>query len=273
MVHRTDRRDFHSRAHEENFVGNIEHFARNDSFFAGNANIFRELRDRIAGDAGKNAGGQRRRIERAVVCQKNIHAGAFTDVAVGIERDAFGEAVEGRFHADKLRIHVVRGGFGHSRQGVRRNAGPGADADVHTFRERVGAEIGAPAPTGHVEIDRRIERVHTNIAIAAQNDGLHVARIHLVDANEFAGDVGEFVHGVGKLHAIDAGGIDQPLHVLADAEDGRALLGFVAANALENGGAVADDVRKNVQRGVVPVDPFSVVPDFLRRLNGHKCSP
>src|SRR5438876_261025 len=36
---------------------------------------------------------------------------------------------------------------------------------------------------------------------------------------------------------------------------------------------VAHHMRKNVQRGVVPIDPFSVVPDFLRRLNGHVRSP
>jgi hypothetical protein len=31
-------------------------------------------------------------------------------------------------------------------------------------------------------------------------------------------------------------------------------------------------VRKDVQLGVVPVDPLSVVPDFLGRLNWHKRS-
>jgi hypothetical protein len=47
------------------------------------------------------------------------------------------------------------------------------------------------------------------------------------------------------------------------------LLGFVAANALKDGGAVAHDVRKNVESGVLPVDPFSVVPDFFRLLDWH----
>src|SRR5690242_14508905 len=224
VVHRADGGDFHSRAHEENFVGDIEHLAGNDSFFAGDAEILREFANRIAGDARKNAGGQWRRVERAIVRQENVHAGAFADVAAGIERDAFGEAVEGRFHANELRVHVVCGGFGHGRQRVRGNARPGADADVHTFRERVRTEVGTPAPASHVEIDRRIERVHTNVAIAAKNYRLHVAGIHFVDAHQFAGDIREIVYGVGKLHAVNAGGVDEALHVFAEAENGRALL-------------------------------------------------
>jgi hypothetical protein len=36
------------------------------------------------------------------------------------------------------------------------------------------------------------------------------------------------------------------------------LLGFITADAFENGGAVADDVGEDVKLGVVPLDPFSV---------------
>ena len=57
--------------------------------------------------------------------------------------------------------------------------------------------------------------------------------------------------------------------MLAEAENGGALLGVVATDALEDGGAVAHDVRKNVEGGVVPIDPLSVVPDFFGFLDGH----
>src|SRR5260370_31833710 len=78
--------------------------------------------------------------------------------------------------------------------------------------------------------------------------------------------------GEGKLHAINVRGGDEALHVFAQAENGGALLRFIAANALEDRGAVTHDVRKHVKFGVVPIDPFTVVPDFLGRLNGHKSS-
>src|SRR5262249_39304344 len=124
----------------------------------------------------------------------------------------------------------------------------------------------------HIEVNGRIERVHASVAVAAENDRLHIAGIQLVNAHELAGDIRELVDGAGKLHAVNSSGVDEPLHVFAKAEDGRTLRRFVAADAFENGGTVADDVRKDVELGVVPVDPFAVVPDFLRRSNRHICS-
>ena len=81
------------------------------------------------------------------------------------------------------------------------------------------------------------------------------------------------IDGVGKLHAIDFCGVDEALHVLAQTEDRRTLFGLVAPDAFEDCGAIAYDVRKDVKFGVVPVDPLSVVPDFLGGLNRHRCSP
>ncbi len=88
-------------------------------------------------------------------------------MAIGIERDALGVTVEGGFHSDELRIHVVGGGLGHCRQCIRRYARPGAYTDVNALREGVGAEICAPRPTGHVALDRRVERIDADFAVAA----------------------------------------------------------------------------------------------------------
>src|SRR6267142_182080 len=242
VVHGTNRRNFHGGAYEENFVHDVEHFARDDGFLDGNAEIFRHFHDGVASDAGKNAGSKRRSEKSAVVYQEDVHAGAFTDVAARIERNAFRIAIEAGFHANELRVHVIRGGFGHGGQRVRSDARPGANTDVHALREGFGAEIRAPGPASHVAINGRVERVHADFAVAAKNDGLDVTGVEFVVANEFARDVGEIVHGMREIHAIDFRGVDEALHVFAKAENGRPLLGFVAADALENGGAVAHDV-------------------------------
>jgi hypothetical protein len=63
--------------------------------------------------------------------------------------------------------------------------------------------------------------------------------------------------------------VDEALHVLAEAENGGALLGVVAADALKDGGAVAHHVRKDVEGCVIPIDPLSVPPDFFGFLDGH----
>ena len=96
---------------------------------------------------------ERRGLQHAVANHKKIFAGAFADVAVHVERDAFGVAVEDGFHLDELRVHVIRAGLGHRGQGVRRNARPGRNADVHSFT-RVGAQILAPRIIADVDLDR-----------------------------------------------------------------------------------------------------------------------
>src|SRR5437879_5307145 len=96
VIDGTDGRDFDSRAHEENFIHDVEHLARNHLFLTGNMQIFSDLHDGVAGDARKNAGGQRRSEECAIVNEENVHARAFANVAIGVESNAFGVAVEGR---------------------------------------------------------------------------------------------------------------------------------------------------------------------------------
>ena len=45
---------------------------------------------------------------------------------------------------------------------------------------------------------------------------------------------------------------------------------FVAANAFKDRRAVVDDVRHHVNGRVVPVDEFTVVPDLVGLLDGHR---
>ena len=73
----------------------------------------------------------------------------------------------------------------------------------------------------------------------------------------------EIVEREGNFHAIDVRGVQQALHVFAQAENRGALRGVVAADAFEDAGAVADDVREHVNLRVVPGDEFPVVPDLF----------
>jgi hypothetical protein len=61
--------------------------------------------------------------------------------------------------------------------------------------------------------------------------------------------------------------------VIAKAKNGGALLSVVAANTFENRGAVADDVRKDMNIRVVPLDKLSVMPNLFGFRDGHQgCS-
>ena len=76
-----------------------------------------------------------------------------------------------------------------------------------------------------------------------------------------------------RLHAIDLGGVDQPLHVRVEAEAGRALRRVVAARALEDTAAVMDDMRRDMDLGVRPVHQGAVHPDFAGPAEGHQSPP
>src|SRR5260370_19255381 len=133
VVDGTDGGDFDGGAGEEDFVDDVKHFAGDDAFLDGDLQVFGDFDHGIAGDAGQDAGGERRSVERAVVHEEHVHAGAFADVSFGIERDAFGVAVEAGFHADELRVHLVGGGFGHGGEGVGGDAGRGTHAHGDTL--------------------------------------------------------------------------------------------------------------------------------------------
>ena len=82
----------------------------------------------------------------------------------------------------------------------------------------------------------------------------------------------EFVAGERDVHAVDLGGVDQPLHVFVGAENRRAAGQFVAADAFKDRRAVVHDVRHHVDGRVVPIDELAVVPDFVGLLNRHAIS-
>ena len=55
----------------------------------------------------------------------------------------------------------------------------------------------------------------------------------------------------------------QPLEVVVEAEDGRAAVGLVRADPLEDARAVVQAVRADVNGRVGPVDQLAVHPDLL----------
>src|ERR1700681_2882958 len=144
VINRSDWSYLYRRSHEEYLIDDVEHFSRNNRFFYRNAKIFSKLDDAIARDSWQDAGRERRGVKRVIVDEKHIHSRAFAYVTSRIERDAFGVPIEGRFHANQLRIHVVCRRFGHGRKSVGSDASPGTDTDVHSVGKRFGTEVCSP---------------------------------------------------------------------------------------------------------------------------------
>src|ERR1700760_3594664 len=119
--------------------------------------------------------------------QENVHAGALADMTVRVQRNSLRVAIHDGFHANELRIHVVRASFRHGWQSVRSNAGPGTNANIYALGQSVGPKVGAPIPASHIRFDGTVKRVHANFAVAAQDEWLDVASAHLIYPHQLAG--------------------------------------------------------------------------------------
>ena len=81
--------------------------------------------------------------------------------------------------------------------------------------------------------------------------------------DQLVGRLADLLGRVGQLEVVELGRLREPLEVLAVAEDRRAALGLVAADALEDAGAVVEPVAQNVDLGVFPSHELAVHPDPL----------
>ena len=75
---------------------------------------------------------------------------------------------------------------------------------------------------------------------------------------------------VGQRQVVELGRLLEPVEVVAVAEDRRAALGLVAADALEDAGAVVQPVAEHVDLRVLPGHELAVLPDQLSLLHGRR---
>ena len=79
---------------------------------------------------------------------------------------------------------------------------------------------------------------------------------------------------VGQRQVVELGRLGEPVEVVGVAEDRRAALGLVAADALEDAGSVVQAVAEHVDLGLLPGDELAVVPNQLGLLHvGEEVCP
>src|SRR5581483_3142827 len=268
LIDRANWRYFRCRAAEENFVRQIEQFARYALFDHRNSEVARNGQDGIASNARQDGVPEGSRLNHAVADHEHILARTFADVSIHVERNAFDVAIDNGFHLDQLRVHVIGARFCHCRQSVRCEAGPGRNANVHALLG-VAAKVFAPGIVANVHLGWRVEGIDAGLAVAAKNNGTDVARPHgivLYDVKHAADDV--FATEV-DINAVNLGGVQQTLNMFTGAEDGGSGRQSVTADALEHGGAVVHHMGHDVELRVIPGDELAVVPDFFCLLNRH----
>lgn len=187
---------------KEGFVADIEHFARESLLDYLDAKLLGEDEDGTARDAVEHGVGKGCGVEHAASDEEQILAGAFGEIAVDVECDAFIVAVDLSFHADELGVHVVGAGLGERGHGVGGEAAPTGDADVGAL---VAGDVFAPGEVGDVDLDGRLEGVDANLTVSAEGDGPDIAGGDAVGFDDIDDCCGELLGCVGQRHAVDFG--------------------------------------------------------------------
>ncbi len=205
----------------------------------------------------------------AVADDEDVLAGALGDEAVLVEQDRLVIAGVGRLGLGQDRVEVLAGGLGVRDQAVAGDRPPGGDLGADSVLGALLAEVDPPREGGDDDVDRRVGRVEPEVAVAAVGERPDVAGAEGAATDQLVRRLADLLGGVGKLEVVELGRLLQPGEVLAVAEDGRASLGLIAADALEDAGAVVQPVAEHVRLCVLPRHELAVLPDQFRRLHSR----
>ena len=160
----------------------VQRFARQHLLTHFKAHVFRQLDDRVAGDARQRRRGERRGVNHAVFHFKQVLARPFGNVAVHVERDAFLIAVATRFAAHQQGGKIVAAGLGRSGDRVWCDAVRGGDHRIDALIQRFFTQISAPRKRrdNHVRFvtGRRVD-AHADIADEHQRADVRADRLFL----------------------------------------------------------------------------------------------
>ena len=212
---------------------------------------------------GEDRRRERRSRDLAVLDDEDVLAGAVGDEPVGGEQDRLVVAGTVRLGDREHRVQVDAGRLGGVRNRVRAHALPGRDLHADAVLQPLVAEVGAPGPAHDHDVDRVPGRGDAELAVAGERDRPQVALGQPVGADQLHARGVQLVDRVRQVHVQEIRRVVQPLEVVGQPEDGRALVGLVAANALEDAGAVVEPVGADVNRCVGPVDELTVHPDLV----------
>lgn len=267
-----DRGDFGGGAAHEEFVAEVEIFAREVAFDDAETGVLRQREDGVAGNAVEQCGADRGGVQFVAEDEEQVFARAFAEQAGRSEGDAFAEAQATRFAGDELAGEIIAAGFRARGNGVRCEALPTGDAGVDALLQHAGAEVLAhlPCRDGHVggRVGGQAEAAQSAVRDRAQIIGGEVIGLQHVAT----GGV-DLVQRVRHRHVVDLGRGEQAPVVIGEAEDRRAVRCVVAADALEHRRTVMHDVRHHMRRRLRPGLDRAVVPNPFGVALRHGGSP
>ena len=212
---------------------------------------------------GQDPGREIGRVDDAVAHDEDVLARAVGDGALRREQDRLVVAGVVRLGDREHRVEVDARRLRDVRDDVRRHALPGRDLRADAVLQALLAEVRRPRPAHDHDLDGVAARRDAELAVAVERDRPDVALGQPVGADQLVARRLQLVDRVRDLHVEELRRVVQALEVLVEAEDRRSLRGVVAADPLEDAGAVVQSVHADVDLRVGPVDELAVHPDLL----------
>src|SRR5215213_6416427 len=267
VVHAPDGRHLGGGAAHEDLVGDHEVGPDEVPLLDDVAEVAGDVDHRLARDAGKDRHGDRRRRDLAVADDEDVLAGAVRHVALGGEQDRLVVAGAVRLGDGEHRVEVDAGRLGDVRYDVRADPLPGGDLGADPVAEAILAEVRAPRPAHDHALHGVLAGGDAELAVAEEADRAQVALGKAVRLDELEAGRAEVLERERQRHREQARRVLQAPEVVRQAEDRRALVGLVAADALEDARPVVQAVGSDMDRRVGPVDELAVHPDLLGLLH------
>src|SRR4051794_13412963 len=270
VVDLDDGYQFGGRPGQEDLLGQVELCARDVPLDDRVSEIACELDDRLAIDPVEDRRSVSRGDDLAVANEIDVLSRSLADEAAVVEQDRLVVAGVGALGLGEDRVEVLAGGLGVRDQTRGRDAPPGGDLGADALLLALLAEVGAPGPDRDDHLDGSAVRIQTHLAVAAEGKRADIAPARPVAADQLLGRLADLLEVVLQGQVVELGRLREPVQVVLVAEDRRADLRVVAADSLEDAGAVVQPVREDVHVRLVPGDELAVLPDELSLLHESK---
>jgi hypothetical protein len=197
---------------------------------------------------------------------EDVLARGLGDEARDVEHDRLVVAGEHHLALGENRVHVLAADLRPHHVHVHVHAGEARHLGANAVFQPLVAQVGAPVPGGDRD-PGGVHRAQAHRAVAHEGDRPQVRSVGEavgLGPEQIEAGVAELIDGVRHLQQHHVGGVDEALHVLAQAKHRQPpVFLLVGPNALEDAQAIVQRVGHHVDVGVLPLDELAVHPHLV----------
>ncbi len=134
-------------------------------------------------------------------------------------------------------------------------------ADADAFVNALGAQVGAPRPGRHDDMDFQVVGAQTHAFGAIETHGADIGAVQLILDQRLALRPVDVVFVKRHRHIHDMRGTEQAVGVFLHPENRGTLAGMVSPDAFKHPQTVMQGVRQHVDFCFPPLKPLAILPN------------